>query len=324
MNDQTEVLPAPLQEDSFDIVMRGYSRGQVDEYVKRTKRQVEELEARLARAEREAEDARRDRDRARNEVAAAERKLASHEPSYEDLGERLTQILRLAQEEAEERRSTIISDAERAQGEAKEEARRIRDEVEEKRSEAASEADRLREQGQEEADRVRQEAEETAESRRQEAEQRAGQLVGDAQQRAQEIEESAKTRVEQLEEQHTRLLGQLSTVRDSLQTLLPGHNIDEATRGVENEADTDREDAQDAAGADQTEMEQTGADEDAREEEEDEDEETPTAAETQRIRTIRGLGAAGFLDHHRTHTRKAIDHDAAQEVAGPKNAPPRG
>lgn len=225
MNDRTEMLPAPLQEDSFDVVMRGYSRGQVDDFVKRTKRQVEELEIRLARAEREAEDARRDRDRASSEATAANRKLESHEPSYEELGERLTQILRLAQEEADQKRSAAAAEADEIRSEAEAAAERIHQELEERRSGAEAEADQIRAQARDEADRVRSEAGESAEQVRAAAEEKADRLVTETEERARRTEESARQRVEQLEEQHTQLLGQLSSVRDSLQTLLPGQVV---------------------------------------------------------------------------------------------------
>lgn len=225
MNDHTEMLPAPLQEESFDVVMRGYSRGQVDDFVKRTKRQVEELETRLARAEREAEDARRDRDRASSEAAAANSRLESHEPSYEELGERLTQILRLAQEEAEEKRSTATVEADETRAEAEAAVQRIHQEVEEKRSNAEAEAEQIRAQAHEEAERTRREADESAEQVRTAADEKAERLVQEAQEHTSELEESARERVEQLEQQHTQLVGQLSSVRDSLQTLLPGHVV---------------------------------------------------------------------------------------------------
>lgn len=225
MNDHTEMLPAPLQEDSFDVVMRGYSRGQVDDFVKRTKRQVEELEIRLARAEREAEDARRDRDRASEEALTANRKLESHEPTFDDLGERITQILRLAQEEADQRRSAAEAEAEEARTEARSAAERIHQEVEEKRSSAGDEADRIRTEARDEAERIRREAGDSAEQVRVEAEEKADRVVSEAEERSGRLEESARQRVEQLEEQHTQLVSQLSSVRDSLQTLLPGHVV---------------------------------------------------------------------------------------------------
>lgn len=226
MNDHTEVLPAPLQEDAFDIVMRGYSRGQVDEYVRRTKRQLEELESRLARAEREAEDARRERDAARNDASTTQRKLEGQEPSYEDLGERLTQILNLAHEEAEERRERIVAEAEQWRTQAREEAEGVHDEVERQRAAAASEAERVRSEAHEEAERVRTEAEESAEQLRAEAEQRAEQLVSEAEGRSRDVEESARQRVEDLERQHADLVERLASVRDSLQVLLPQQVVD--------------------------------------------------------------------------------------------------
>lgn len=265
VNDQTEVLPAPLQEDSFDVVMRGYSRGQVDDYIKRTKRQVEELEARLARAEQEAEEARRDRDRSRGELADANRKLETHEPSYDDLGERLTQILKLAQAEAEERRAAAGEAAQQIRAEADEAAARIHQEVDEKRSGAEAEAEEVRTAAHEESQQVRRAADEAAQQVHAEAEERAQRLVADAEERSAAIEESSKRRVEELEEQHTQLLGQLSSVRDSLQSLLPGRIVAASAAQAETEeaTDSDAEAGPDTVAVDAITGEATAADSDA-------------------------------------------------------------
>ncbi len=262
MNDQTEVLPAPLQEDSFDVVLRGYSRGQVDEYVRRTRRQLEELQTRVHRADREADDVRLDRDRARNELAAAHRKLESREPSYEDLGERLTQILRLAQEEAAERRSEAQTDADRIRTDAEEAVRDINRDVEEKRSSAEGDAERLRAEAREEAERVRSEAEDSAERARREAQEQADQVVAEAEQRRRELEQYAKERVERLEEQRTQLVGELSSVRDSLQTLLPAQALAARQAGGADTAAAGSADP-DAAGKSSEEAAERGSDEPA-------------------------------------------------------------
>src|SRR6266702_2659452 len=50
MTEHNELLPNLLDEDAFEVQMRGYSRRQVDEFVARTRSQTRDLEERLARA----------------------------------------------------------------------------------------------------------------------------------------------------------------------------------------------------------------------------------------------------------------------------------
>ena len=60
MSNEAEILPNLLREETFEIVMRGYNRRQVDEYIARTRNQIRELEARLSRALDEVERTRRE------------------------------------------------------------------------------------------------------------------------------------------------------------------------------------------------------------------------------------------------------------------------
>lgn len=124
MSNETEILPA-LNEDSFDIVMRGYNRQQVDEYLTRTKQQIQGLEQRLAQAMNEAQEAKRQGEQTRRELAETKRLLEGKEPSYDDLGERLSQILKLADQEAATKRTNAEADAERVRNQAAEDAKRI-------------------------------------------------------------------------------------------------------------------------------------------------------------------------------------------------------
>lgn len=124
MSNETEILPA-LHEDSFDIVMRGYNRQQVDEYLTRTKQQIQGLEQRLAQAMNETQEARRQSEQARRELAEIRRQFEGQEPSYDELGERLSQILKLADQEAESKRHSADTEAERLRNQAAEDAKRI-------------------------------------------------------------------------------------------------------------------------------------------------------------------------------------------------------
>lgn len=219
MNDETEILPAPLHEDSFDVVMRGYSRQQVNEYVNRSRERIRDLEERLARAMHDIE-------RARDEAADASQRLEHSEPTYEDLGERLGQILKLAEEEAETKRANATSEAEATRADAATEAERVRAEAEAEtervRADAASEAEQLRASVSTEAEQLRADAAAEADQLRANSRQEAERLVNEAQDQAQEIEERTQERVNLLCEQHNDFERRLVTMRDMLSELLDG------------------------------------------------------------------------------------------------------
>lgn len=124
MSNETEILPA-MNEDSFAIVMRGYNRKDVDEHLARTKQQIQGLEQRLAQALNEAQEARREAEKVRQELAATKKQLEGQEPSYDELGERLSQILRLADQEAASKKTSADAEAERVRKAAEEDAKRI-------------------------------------------------------------------------------------------------------------------------------------------------------------------------------------------------------
>jgi DivIVA domain-containing protein len=110
----------------FASVMRGYDRGQVDDYVARLNDFLGDAEQRANRAERSVADALRRNERLTEELRQSierhQREPSSSEP-YEGLGERVETILRLAAEEADALRQRGKSDAD----EMVEQARRRRE-----------------------------------------------------------------------------------------------------------------------------------------------------------------------------------------------------
>jgi DivIVA domain-containing protein len=110
----------------FASVMRGYDRGQVDDYVARLNDFLGDAEQRANRAERSLADALRRNERLTEELRQAidrqHREPSSSEP-YEGIGERIESILRLAAEEADSLRERGRSDA----AEMVEQARRRRE-----------------------------------------------------------------------------------------------------------------------------------------------------------------------------------------------------
>jgi cell division septum initiation protein DivIVA len=118
MTNQHESFPDLMQEDSFEVVMRGYSRRQVHDYMIRSRNQIRDLEERLARAIDQAEQG-------RLELAEARRRMVEAPQSYEDLSPRLAQILKLGEEEAASKREDAETESIRVRESATLEAERM-------------------------------------------------------------------------------------------------------------------------------------------------------------------------------------------------------
>ncbi|NRQ35723.1 hypothetical protein HII36_28395 [Nonomuraea sp. NN258] len=155
MTNQHESLPDLMQEDTFEVVMRGYNRRQVHDYMIRTRNQVRDLEERLARAIDQAEQG-------RLELAEARRRMVEAPQSYDDLSPRLAQILKLGEEEAAAKREDAESEATSL------------------RENARAEADRLMTSARETADKILTSAQAEAERRVAEATQAAERMLAQA------------------------------------------------------------------------------------------------------------------------------------------------
>ncbi|MGW5264849.1 hypothetical protein ACWEQG_28055 [Microbispora sp. NPDC004025] len=263
MTNQTDNFPDLMSDDSFEVVMRGYSRRQVHDYMIRTRNQIRDLEERLARTIDQAEQS-------RLELAEARRRMAESPQNPDELGERLSQILKLAQEEAaankeaseaEARRlrESSAAEAERLVTSAREQADAIRtaaqDEAERRVAEATSTADRLLAQAGANAEETlgtaRAEAEEImraarAEGERQltaarmeaermlsEARGQAEAMLAAAQQRVNALDEHTGRRVAYLTDTHTEVVRRLNEIGSVLGDLMQreaaaGPVIDEA------------------------------------------------------------------------------------------------
>ncbi|MDP9864425.1 MULTISPECIES: hypothetical protein [Streptosporangium] len=118
MTNQHESFPDLMHEDSFEVVMRGYNRRQVHDYMNRNRNQIRDLEERLARAIEQAE-------RGRIELAEVRRRLSDAPQDYDELGQRLSQILKLGEEEAASKRQVADAEASKLREDAAEEAQRM-------------------------------------------------------------------------------------------------------------------------------------------------------------------------------------------------------
>ncbi|HVA62063.1 MAG TPA: hypothetical protein VNG13_16230 [Mycobacteriales bacterium] len=166
--DDTTMMPLDeaMNVRSFDLVLRGYDRAQVD-------RHVDWLETELAQAQAE---------------------LARTQPSYEDLGERIGQILELADAEATSLRTAAQLDAERVRTDALTATERARGEASAIIEAARGEAGQLVEQARAAAERER------AEARSQ----------------VRQIHEAAQREVDELAAQRERIRARLGELREQL------------------------------------------------------------------------------------------------------------
>ena len=95
----------------FATVMRGYDRGQVEDYVVRLQEFLHDAEVRAANADRRVTQAQRRITDLEREVARASENVAGPAAAYDGLGERIATILRLAAEEADSIRATARDEA---------------------------------------------------------------------------------------------------------------------------------------------------------------------------------------------------------------------
>ena len=169
MTDHSDALAEQGQEE-FEIERRGYSRRQVDEMVARTRSHVHELEVRLSRALDQNEQL-------RLELSTA-RQASEDKPKHEEISERVGQILKLADDEAQAQRS------------------RASDEISKLREDARQETDRLRAAAKQDTDKARADAHEQAERMLTAAREQAESSVANAQGEANKLRAAAKGEAE--------------------------------------------------------------------------------------------------------------------------------
>ena len=165
------------QDDQFEKEMRGYSRRQVDEFVARARSQARELENRKKELSRALDD----NERLRLELSSA-RQAFDEKPAHAEISERVGQILKLADDEAQAQKSRAAEEIMKLRVDAKEETDKLRadakQETERFRTEAHQQAERMlgaaQEQAQNSIAAARTEAEKTRTAARTEAERSVG------------------------------------------------------------------------------------------------------------------------------------------------------
>jgi len=242
MNDNSDLLPNLVHEDAFEMQMRGYSRRQVDEYIARCRSQIRDLEQRLARALDEGEELRRDLSTARQQALGAK-------PAHEEVSERISQILKLADDEARSQKSRAHEDIVRQRNEAQQEADKAR-------AEAREQAERMLTAAQEQAERAitsaRAEAEKTLNASRAEADNttneakkkseavlasakaQAKKALDEATARATAIHDGAERRLNLLSTRHADMIKRLTEILDGVSSLVAAES---ARPSLEDEVD---------------------------------------------------------------------------------------
>jgi hypothetical protein len=109
----------------FATVMRGYDRGQVEDYVTRLQEFLHDAEVRATNADRRLSQSQRRMDDLERDLSRAAEQAERPATAYDGLGERIATILRLAADEADSIRAAARQDADATV----EEARREREQL---------------------------------------------------------------------------------------------------------------------------------------------------------------------------------------------------
>jgi DivIVA domain-containing protein len=224
MNDQDLV---PLSDDpppsGFDVVLRGYDRRQVDDYLDRVEVALTEAD------DRHAEDAHRlsaleaTAADLHERLGDAERRAAGLPEAASVTGDRIAAMLRLAEEEAaairtaareEADSATAARDAELDQRE--QELRRSAEQADQATLQAQKDAEAIRAAARRDAEELRAEAAEHADGVRQQADEDVRLLHEAGRQEAAAMTAEARRQVEELSRQRDAIAAQLQNLRDTL------------------------------------------------------------------------------------------------------------
>ena len=239
----------PLQETAeasgFDVVLRGYDRRQVDDYLDRVEVALTEADERHAQDGERISALEKHVAQVQQELADTSRRASGQPEPASLLTARLAEMLRLAEQEATAIRAEATTEAESVVGVAKAQAAREsseRDDALRKREQevaraaetaesstlqAQKDAEALRARAQAGADELRTAGEQEARTVRGDARAEAEKVVGQARQDVQVLHEQARheaaamtadagRQVEQLLAQRDAIAGQLQNLRDAV------------------------------------------------------------------------------------------------------------
>jgi cell division septum initiation protein DivIVA len=227
MNENSDLLPNLLHEE-FEMQMRGYSRRQVDDFVARRNNEIRELEQRLARTLDESEHLRR-------EISTVRQQALSGRPAHEEVSERISQILKLADDEAKAQKNKADDDIGKQRADAQQESDRVRAEAREQAermltaaqeqaertiSAARQEADKTRTAARTEADRLTGDTRKKSDAALAQAKAQAKKVLDEATARATAIHDGAERRLNLLSTRHAETVRRLTDILDGVQGLV--------------------------------------------------------------------------------------------------------
>ena len=227
MNENSDLLPNLLHEE-FEMQMRGYSRRQVDDFVARRNNEIRELEQRLARTLDDSEHLRR-------ELSTVRQQALSGRPAHEEVSERISQILKLADDEARAQKNKADDDIAKQRADAQQESERVRADAREQAermltaaqeqaertiSAARNEADKTRTAAKTEADRLTSDTRKKADAALAQAKGQAKKVLDEATARATAIHDGAERRLNLLSTRHAETVRRLTDILDGVQGLV--------------------------------------------------------------------------------------------------------
>jgi cell division septum initiation protein DivIVA len=227
VNENSDLLPNLLHEE-FEMQMRGYSRRQVDDFVARRNNEIRELEQRLARTLDDSEHLRR-------ELSTVRQQALSGRPAHEEVSERISQILKLADDEAHAQKSKADDDIAKQRADAQQESDRVRAEAREQAermltaaqeqaertiSAARNEADKTRTAAKTEADRLTSDTRKKADGALAQSKAQAKKVLDEATARATAIHDGAERRLNLLSTRHSETVRRLTGILDGVQGLV--------------------------------------------------------------------------------------------------------
>jgi hypothetical protein len=246
MDENLPVNPGTQREDSFDIAVRGFNRQQVNEYMARSTQLLATLEQHLAVALADVQRARAAAQSAQAEVTELRTAQTEAKPVHAEVSDRMSQILRLAAEEADQERGKAEHEIAALRADTQAECERLvgaaraaaehdlttarttaENELATARETAAAELAQARETAENELAEARSSAEHQVTSAREEANRlrldsvrHAEDLLDDAQRRAGAVNDVSNQRLETLTATHGEAVLRLGQIRDVLADLL--------------------------------------------------------------------------------------------------------
>ncbi|MGO4751690.1 cellulose-binding protein, partial [Streptomyces sp. 2MCAF27] len=180
----------------FELVRRGYDRGQVDDRITKLVADRDSALSRITSLEKRIEEL-------HLETQNAQAQINDAEPSYAGLGARVEKILRLAEEEAKDLREEARRAAEQHRELAESAAQQVRNDAEsfaaDRKAKAEDEGVRIVEKAKGDAATLRQDAQKDAQQKREEADSLFEETRAKAAQAAADFETNLAKRREQSE-----------------------------------------------------------------------------------------------------------------------------